>query len=648
MSPRDPRKPPGGDPAIDDGSALGKMELRKVRAGPAPGTYDFEALEATPAVEEEFLREDTLRGTGGGGTSKALIAAAETAFISLEKALKMSIFYEARGANYERVRQESERFMMMMLDQHGSVDLEVTPFQLLVDGEPVYSSEEDKKGLSFALFRDGLRQLTLLPGLTSEEFEGLLRIFLATSGLEGEDNTVTLLWDLDLPHLRYRAADMFTEGVMSAAVGQLGKGETRNILEKLVKDMSAPLVLPGSAARIKRPGADSLSVVKAQRERRIKDLARVAEPERARELASALEGDREDTWQRTITLLARLGTADDDREQLASALAGMLEELMRGGRGESLRAACMSMAPHLGFPARLKDPDAPIPPTGAIFQQALEQLSAPEKVGLLESLLQDGQAARVEQAAALILLLPNTANPALVPLATAMSPSPPREKLISMLERRGADLSELHAIRLSSGSQDEALGAVKRLAPLSKSKGARKALLQAARHPSTRVRLEALRALGDEVDDVVASVLLDNITTGLVELQELAFRRLEAMPRCNQGPMLLRILKKQSVEKWNPKARRRALELMVRWGGSGVDPYMIEGLTMGNLLRRRAIEERREELMQVLRSVGGIRAREVCRKAIDSNPPRGVKGTLEELKEQLSQKAAAPNQGAAK
>jgi len=629
------------------------MELRKVRGGPAPGTYDFESFEATPRVEEEFLREDTLRGTGGGATSKAVLAAAETAFISLEKALKMSIFYEARGANYERVREEAERFMLMMLEEHGQLDLEITPFQLLVDGEAVYTSEEDKKGLTFALFRDGLRRLILIPGLTSEEFEELLNVFLATSSRDGEDNTVTMLWDLDLPHLRYRAADMFTEGVISAAVGLLNRSDVRRQLEKLVNGMEARShMLPETTPEVKRPNADALGVVMAQRDRRLKDLAEVADRARAKEIAENLQGDSQDTWQRAITLLARLGTADEDRDKLAEVLAGMLQDLMRQGRGESLRAACMAMAPHLGFPARLKKPDTPIPPTGALFQKTMEILAEPDNVAHLGSLVRDGQGAKVEQAAALILLLPKKANPALVPLATAMSASPIREKLVTMLERRGADLSELHAIRLSSGSQEEALGAVQRLAPLSSSEGARKALLKAARHPSTRVRLEAIRALGDHQDDAVAAVLLDNITTGLVELRDLVFLKLEAMAHSNQGPMVLRILKHQGSEKWDPKIRRRAIELMVRWGGSGVDLYMIEGLTMGNLLRRRAIEDRREEMLQVLRTVGGHRAREVCRKALESNPPRALVGTLmdlkDELEEQLREEAAARKKGASK
>ena len=642
MSPRDPRRQPPGPPGEDDGSALGKVELRQVRAGPAPGTFDFQSLEATPSVEEEFLTEDTLRGSGRGSASKALIAAAENAFIGLEKALKMDLFYEGRGVNYERVRKEAERHFLSMIEEHGEVELEVTPFQLLLDGQPVYSSQEDRKGLSYGLFRDGLRRITLMPGFTLEEVAGLLKIFAGSSSKDSEDNTITLLWDLDMPHLRYRAADMFTEGVMSASVGQLGKGDTRKKLKKLVSDLECPPVKPGAQVQqINRPSADALGVVMAQRDRRIKDLAKVADLARAEELASMLQADKEDTWRRTITLLARLGSAEEDRDKLAQVLAGMLEELMRAGRGEILRTACLSMAPHLGFPARLKKPDAPIPPTGVLFQSALELLCEPARLSPLESLLRGGEAAQVEQAATLILLLPVLANPALVPMATGMPPGEPRDKLVKMLERRGADLSELHAIRLSSGTQDEALEAVKRLRPLAKSRGARNALIKAARHPSMRVRLEAIRALGDDVDDAMAQVLLENISSGLLELQQLAFQMLEALPRSNQGPVLLSILRRESTAEWKPAVRRRAMELMVRWGGSGVDPFMVEGLCVGNLFRRGAVEERREELLSIVRSVGGPRGLEICRKALDASPPKKVRQQLDDLKDQLTRQIAA-------
>ena len=641
MNSRDPKGGPGGAPTEGDGSALGKMELRKVRAGPAPGTYDFDSLEATPSVEEEFLREDTLRGNVGGGASGALVAAAELAFLTLEKALKMKTFYEGRGENYERVKKESERAFLSLVEQHGEVELEVTPFQLLADGEPVYSSEEDRSGLSYALFRDGLRRISLLPGFTVEEVSGLLDIFSATTSRGSDDNTVTLLWDMDMPHLRYRAADMFTEGVMSASVGQLGQSDTRKKLDQLVADLETSPVKPGHDDRVKRPNADALGVVMAQRERRIKDLNKVAEVARAKELAGQRLGDRKDTWRRAVTLMARLGSAEEDREKLAGVLANMLEELLRTGRGEILRTACLSMAPHLGFPARLKDPDAPLPPTGALFQMAMDQLCEPEKLGPLEAMLQEGEATLVEQAAALVMLLPAKANPILVPLTAAMPPCPPRDKLVNMLERRGADLSELHAIRLSAGTQDEALEAVKRLAPLSKSRGSRNALIKAARHPSTRVRLAAVRALGDEVDDAMAQVLLENISSGLVELQQLSFKLLESMPRSNQGPVLLSIVRGDAAAEWNPRVLKRAMELMVRWGGSGVDVYIVDGLCVGNLFRRRAVEERREELMSMVRAVGGSRGLEICRKALDASPPKAIRSRLMELKDQLTRQVAA-------
>jgi len=617
------------------------MELRKVRAGPAPGTFDFDDIESTPAPQERLFEAGDSDVSAAAPATTALVTSLETALYTLEKALKMQTFYEGKGENYERVRGEAERHLMAVLDRFGEVTLAVTPFQLLVDDEPVYSTDEDKSGLSFPLFRDGLRRLSLQPGMESEEFEALMKVFAARSEGEAEYNAVTLLWELDLAHVKYRAVDMFMEGVMSAGVSMLSERDARTELEQLRINMDRPpfpdLAEGGDRGAIKRPNPDALAVANVQKERRLKDLRGLNTAEWRGNLDDELLQMRSDTWKRAMTLMARLGGGANDAQlaDYAGQFARALEELLHGKNWDMLQAACRAMAPYLEIPGRKEKPTPELVKTGRIFAAALKGYAAGDKLYRLERDLQRCTTDVMEKVTIFFALLPAEADGKLVSLAASMSPGGARTRLIDLLERREADLSELHSISLTSGSQDEALEAIESLRPSRATSGARSALMEAARHKSTQVRLAAVKVLADQVDDAMVAVLSTNLGSGLKELQDLSLELLESLPRCREGATILRAMTTGGAKGWTPEVSDRVLFLLTRWGGAKVDQYLVEGLAAGNLFRRRGIEEHREKILDALKKVGGVRARLICRQTLDRSPPRATRASLESMLEAL-------------
>ncbi len=94
------------------------------------------------------------------------------------------------------------------LQQNGSLALIVQEEALVFADRVVYSCADKRDSLAFALFRDGIRNLTLEVGLTKEELKDFL---CAVNEAFGADPTgsdlVTMLWDRDLDHITFRSVD---------------------------------------------------------------------------------------------------------------------------------------------------------------------------------------------------------------------------------------------------------------------------------------------------------------------------------------------------------------------------------------------------------------------------------------------------------
>lgn len=86
---------------------------------------------------------------------------------------------------------------------HGPIRLKVRQFELLCAGSVVYENINRMESLAFRMYVDGIREISLLPGLEKEEIIGFLEILGKESEQEADDDTVTLLWERNIRHIRY-------------------------------------------------------------------------------------------------------------------------------------------------------------------------------------------------------------------------------------------------------------------------------------------------------------------------------------------------------------------------------------------------------------------------------------------------------------
>ncbi len=177
------------------------------------------------------------------GEDEALAEEVGELFTSLAKALRSYRIYEENNP----VRQ---RFVGGLRDAFGSLWKGMDRLEVRIEEEQIRWREEvvhraEKGGgdsLPFLFYRDGIREMTLLPGI-EEELEPLLEIVQTARRLKGEgDDLLTLLWHADLRHLRYQYVDLLDEGV---EIPERGEGadstQLRSVLEEEAPERGSTL-----------------------------------------------------------------------------------------------------------------------------------------------------------------------------------------------------------------------------------------------------------------------------------------------------------------------------------------------------------------------------------------------------------------------
>jgi hypothetical protein len=122
---------------------------------------------------------------------------------ALTRASRACLLYDSENESVWRFLSELEQRIVLLL-VHGEVVLEVKPFEMLRSGELVYRETDREKSFAFRLYRDGVRRLKILPGVSWDEISRFVAIMsLRYTGIrQQEDDIVTLLWSGGFRHIQ--------------------------------------------------------------------------------------------------------------------------------------------------------------------------------------------------------------------------------------------------------------------------------------------------------------------------------------------------------------------------------------------------------------------------------------------------------------
>ena len=152
----------------------------------------------------------------------------------LGKALRAFQLYDDNNPVRKRfVTSLREAFEQLWQEVEG-LNLTIEEDRILLVGEEVYQSSSRSESLAFLLYKDGIRDVTFLPGVEGPEVDKILGVLQRAKMLKTAEahDLLTMLWEQDLEFFTCRCVDQFTEGaVLPTAQAEEERAGLAQVLE---------------------------------------------------------------------------------------------------------------------------------------------------------------------------------------------------------------------------------------------------------------------------------------------------------------------------------------------------------------------------------------------------------------------------------
>ena len=124
------------------------------------------------------------------------------------KAKKLLKMYPSNNPIYEKTSEEVYNKFKNIFDFTNELSLKIHQNEIIFNKEQIYHSPSKDDNLAFFFFKDGIRDITFLSGLSREEFEDFISILNTDfEKVALDDDIVTLLWERDFEHIKYIVDD---------------------------------------------------------------------------------------------------------------------------------------------------------------------------------------------------------------------------------------------------------------------------------------------------------------------------------------------------------------------------------------------------------------------------------------------------------
>ena len=406
---------------------------------------------------------------------------------SLTKGLRAFQMYLPNNPIYQRAVQ-NVRLAFQPIWQGGldQLVLQIVETDMVWEEQVVYHQPAKHESLAWWLFKDGMRVLTLLPGVEEGEIIRFLDVVQRARSLPADagDDLLTLLWEQDFTLVQYH----FTEFIPDTAVpGLSGEG-------------TAPATQPEEQQRQAEENRSRVAEDAPPRGSKVIDLEDFdatlywLEENEIRTINEAVEREYQQDLRSNILNILFDVLEQRDEEAVRAEVMGILESylphLLNAGDFKSVavilreirllvRKAELFTLPQRerrdAFTGRLSDP--------GVLQQLLQSVTEAQLPPTTEEL---GELVRE--------LRPSALETVLVWLPKLPANSPVQPLLASAAERL-AETSPQEVLRLLRLPESEALPAVLALVGRLKLQPAVPGLNDALGHPTAAVRLLAVQAL---------------------------------------------------------------------------------------------------------------------------------------------------------
>lgn len=537
-------------------------------------------------------------GSTEAGESSALAPQVEELLRTLASTVRSYRLYAGNGPMLERFVEALHERVHAAWRDLDRIRLDIAENSISWGGRKVYPTGDAGADLAFLFYKDGIRTITLLPGLERELPQLLSVLGRAPQLREEEDDLVTLLWEENLTGLTYESVDLPVE---ATDIGSASGAAPQRVDPAAVREAAAE---PAPAAPL--PTDDFRETLYFLDEGELRQLDREVQLEVGRDL-----------WRDVLSaLLDRLEDGSPERQvRIANILEEVLPSMLSAGAFD--RAAGL-----LGELSRIATREEPLPaPVLQRIRGVFDQLASPETLQQLVEMMDEP--AHAPDAAALERLLayfpPRSLEPLTRLLDTVARPDA-RRILASAAERLAAGNREQVVRLLASDDPIVVRGALRWVEALSIGAGASE-VMRLLRHDSPLVRAAAAEAIVGLRAAVAGPTLITLLEDPEREVRMAAARALGALEHAAARPALETAIQGKRLKAADRTEKLAFFEALGRVGGADAVPFLDRLLNARRWLGRGESPEIRACAAFALARVRHPSARHALEQAAEDSDP---------------------------
>jgi hypothetical protein len=512
--------------------------------------------------------------------------------------------------------------MRAHVTRYDALDAEVTARGIAVEGEGVYEVDRADQNLWYPLYRDGIRGLTFEPEVGKDELVAFFKALVALAAMkpdddsdDGEDDAVTILWDLDLANIGYAAIDTFVGGVAGEAAAAQRLDKIRDIVtvgmmkelvpanitnERLARDVDVARRLKSIVLSktdmtfLAQENLGALAEVPERMGDRRDAMYVLAGNERA-EAAEQMAVDPELLDKFIEALVRALSTegGSSDVELLCLRIEQFFTSTVVGeqfARASAIRRhACVVLENRGGAPARPE-----------LVARVDVAMSADAALAAIISALAKRPDDQLAELYALVECLPKRAATALLRSLEQVEERKRRRAVCDVIATWGGGALDAATAVLKTSGEEYALDILYLIRKIGSERGI--ALLEeACRHGSAQVRGQAVRLFAEVAPRDAAA---RRAKTALRDLDStvraFALDAIVALAPAGSEAWIRESIQAEGFGKLDIAEKTRLFLAYARLGGEHVAPELVEKLNQRNLMMSARIDEERAAAAKAL------------------------------------------------
>jgi HEAT repeat protein len=182
-------------------------------------------------------------------------AVVEALMQSITKGMRAFHLYLPNNPMYQQSVESVRAAFGPVWKETSELQLDVLETEFRWDERVVLSQPNKSESLAWVLYKDGVRSVTLTEGVEETEIVSLLGVLQKTRNLapDAEDDLLTLLWEQDFQHVRYRFVELATGEEARGAT--IAEHEPTISADKLQDDARAAMTTAASEGEAGEGGA---------------------------------------------------------------------------------------------------------------------------------------------------------------------------------------------------------------------------------------------------------------------------------------------------------------------------------------------------------------------------------------------------------